>query len=107
MKKILVITFLFLPSCGFYNEIELSNVCVKDKTLAYSHNSSQYRIYTNNEVFAVSDSLVKLRFNSSDIYGTIESGKCYDIVVYGKRVPFFGMYRNILDVKKTQNKKTI
>lgn len=101
MKKIILAALLLLPSCGFYKEINLTNVCVSDKTLAYSHNKSQYRIYTKNEVFEVSDTVVKFRFNSSDVYGAIKIGKCYDVVVYGARVPFLGMYRNILEAKET------
>jgi len=54
-----------------------------------------YLIYCNNETFENDDLLFKGKFNSSDVYNQIKEGKTYKFVVYGWRVPFFSMYRNI------------
>lgn len=57
----------------------------------------KYMIFTKDEVLENSDSLLNMKFNSSDYYANIEVGKTYEFYVVGWRVPFFSMYRNILD----------
>lgn len=96
MKKLIILSILFLQGCSYFNEIELKNICITDKTLAYSHGKTQYKIYTKTETFEITYSIVKMRFDGSELYGVIEKGKCYNLTVYGFRSPFLGMYRNIL-----------
>jgi cytosine/adenosine deaminase-related metal-dependent hydrolase len=38
------------------------------------------------------------KFNSSDIYGSIEVGKKYTFVIVGERSGFLSMYPNIVKV---------
>lgn len=60
--------------------------------------SSKYLIFTEEgEVFENTDSWLRLKFNSSDVYGQLEEGEDYNCDVYGWRIPFFSMYRNIVD----------
>lgn len=61
--------------------------------------SSRYLIFTNGEVFENTDSLLRLKFNSADIQGQLREGDTYDATVYGWRVPFLSMNRNIVDVR--------
>lgn len=44
--------------------------------------------------------MLRGKFNSSDIYGTLKEGKKYKIIVVGYRVPFFSWYENILEVEE-------
>lgn len=69
---------------------------VTDKARITNNDSSYYLIYTNEETLRDSDSLVFFKFDSSDIYGRIQKGQTCKFSVYGLRVPFFSIYRNII-----------
>jgi hypothetical protein len=49
------------------------------------------------EVLENEDSLIKGKFNSSDFMVNLEVGKSYTMTVNRKRIPFFSLYRNILE----------
>ncbi len=55
-----------------------------------------YLVFTDKETLCNKDSLMYLKFNSSDIYGEIQPGATYRFNVYGWRIPFLSMYRNII-----------
>lgn len=57
---------------------------------------TKYLIFTENEVFENTDSLIALKFNSSDVYNHIKPGYTCNLEVTGVRVPFLSMYRNII-----------
>ena len=61
---------------------------------------SYYLVYTDSEVFENTDCLVLFKFNSSDVQGQLDKGFTYEADVYGWRIPFFSMYRNIIKVKR-------
>lgn len=58
--------------------------------------NTKYLIFTENEVFENIDSLIALKFNSSDIYNHIKPGYTCNLEVTGLRLPFLSMYRNII-----------
>lgn len=58
----------------------------------------KYLVYTDQGVYENTDSLWYLKFDSSDVYGSLEEGKTYNAKVYGFRLPFFSMYKNIIEV---------
>jgi len=60
--------------------------------------NSKYLIFTEKETFSNKDSIIFFKFNSSDIYGKIKKDQIYKLTVCGWRVPFFSMYRNIIEV---------
>ena len=66
--------------------------------------SSKYLIFTELETFENSDCLVMFKFSSSDLQGKLKKGNIYTAKVYGWRVPFLSMYRNIVSVKYNWNK---
>jgi hypothetical protein len=72
---------------------------IKKTERVYSQGSSKYLVFTDKEVFQNTDSLSYLKFNSSDIYGSLEIGKTYKFEVYGFRLHLFSSYRNIISVK--------
>lgn len=61
--------------------------------------SEKYLVYTDGETFELVDSLLYLRFNSSDHYGNIREGQTYRLRVVGWRVPFLSWYRNVIQVE--------
>jgi hypothetical protein len=60
----------------------------------------RYMVYTQGEVFSNTDSMMNFKFNSSDVQNDLEVGNEYILRVYGWRVPFLSMYRNILSAKE-------
>ena len=71
-----------------------------------STSKSLYLIYTKDDknniaTYKIEDSLIQGKFNSSDIYGSIEVGKTYTFEIVGERNEFLSMYPNI--VKVVQN----
>ena len=68
-----------------------------------SGNAGVWLVFTDGEVLCVTDSISFWTFNASDRYGAIVIGKAYKVRVAGWRVPFFSMYRNILQVEEDSN----
>lgn len=60
--------------------------------------SSKYLVFTENETFENTDSIMVMKWNSSDIQGKLVEGEEFRIKVYGFRIPFFSSYRNIIEV---------
>lgn len=60
----------------------------------------KYMIYTSNEVFECTDSLVFFKWDSSDVYREIAVGGEYECKIAGWRIPVFSMYRNILKITR-------
>lgn len=56
------------------------------------------------KVFENTDSIIKWKFNSSDVYANIVPGKTYDFNTYGWRVPPLSLYENILTAKEVPAK---
>ena len=53
---------------------------------------------THREVFTVSDEWILLKFDASDRYMTLETGKTYRVKVCGYRFQLFSWYRNIFEI---------
>jgi len=68
---------------------------VNDKAVKNDNNSSTYMIYTSEGVFTNEDSLVKGKWDSSDVYNALKEGCTYQFNVHGWRNHFFSMYENI------------
>jgi len=79
---------------------EYLSATVTDKQVVVSDNNSKYLIFTTNEVFENCDSYFFAKFDSSDFENRIEKNKTYRFRVSGYRIPFFSMYRNIIEVKE-------
>lgn len=63
---------------------------------------SRYLVYCKTaeektEVFEISDSILKFRFDSSDMYPNIEAGHTYKFTVCGKRMHLLSWYPNIYE----------
>jgi hypothetical protein len=59
---------------------------------------SKYLVFCENETFELTDSLMYGKFNSSDMYGSLQVGKTYTFKVVGWRNHFFSIYRNIISM---------
>lgn len=54
------------------------------------------RIGEEEKVYQNTDEIMRLKFNSSDIYGKLKIGKSYRFTLIGYRVPFLSWYQNII-----------
>lgn len=80
-------------------------VKVTDKERVNKSDSSKYLVFCEDEngevlVFENTDELLRLKFNSSTVQGTIKQGGKYKLTVVGFRVPFLSMYQNIIKVEE-------
>jgi hypothetical protein len=96
-----ILFFGYVIYCGLQDRSETSvEFTVKDKERIHSGNTSYYLIYTDIETFKCTDNLFYGKWNSSDMYGSLERGKRYKAQVIGWRIPFLSMYRNIVKMKQ-------
>lgn len=85
-----------------YNTDEYVNFTVKNKERITSGSgssmTSKYLIYTDNGVYENTDSFWYWKWDSADVYNSIDIGKTCKAKVYGFRVPFMSWFRNILTI---------
>lgn len=98
----------------FDREDYLVTVTDKERVVNVSHDkdgnttsTSKYLVFTelpdgSVRVFENTDSLLELKFNSSDLQGTLREGRTYKIHTYGWRIPFFSAYENIVKVESAE-----
>ena len=94
---VLLVLLLSIIRLGSQTEVQIR---VKDKERIAEYEGGRYLIFTDNEVFENTDELLRLKFNSSDIYNQLELGQSYSCTVLGWRIPFLSWYRNIISCKK-------
>lgn len=85
-------------------------VTVTDKVVKNGNDSGTYLIFGEDEngtihTFEITDSLLRFRFNSSDVYAAIETGSKYEFTVGGSRNHFLSWYPNIYEYKLLQEKE--
>lgn len=62
---------------------------------------AKYLVFTKEgEVFENTDTILRAKKNSSDLYGQLDVGKKFTCTVNGWRVPLFSWYRNLLHCKE-------
>ena len=70
-------------------------VCTGGETV-----TCEYLVYTDVETLENTDVIWYLKYNSGDIQSSLEKGKTYIFRVYGFRIPFLSVHRNIISVKE-------
>lgn len=83
----------------FYNAEEAVTFTVTGKERIVESSgetvTSKYLVFTDVETFENTDMMFIGKFNSSDIQGKLIVDSTYTATVYGWRVPFMSMYRNL------------
>lgn len=92
------VVFIIKLYISFGTQESVTAHVIRAERVNYSK-SGVYLVFTDNETFCIKDNWLLFRCNSSDDYGRIESGKTYNFLVCGFRIPFFSMYRNILKIE--------
>lgn len=88
---------------AYYSSKQTVEITVKSKErIVESHGettTSKYLVGTQGEVFENTDDLFLGKFDSSDLQNTLDPDSTYTVEVIGWRIPFFSMYRNIVEIK--------
>lgn len=80
---------------SFHEESKTCTVTGKE-SVATGKEGHEYRVYTEQcGTLAVRDDWLRGRFNAADVYGQIQSGRTYDMVTLGWRIPVFSAMPNI------------
>lgn len=95
---IFVLLCISIPIILSYTSVDNATITIKDKERVTTRDNSYYLIFTEGEVFKNEDSLLFLKFDSSDIYNNLNVGNTYRVKVNWFRIPFFSSYRNILEI---------
>lgn len=88
--------------CGMLKATRTTHTFTVTDKERVTGDDSKYLVFTNGEVLCVDDTLVFMRFDSSDLYGSLKIGKTYRGDVVGWRVPFLSWYRNILTAREVK-----
>lgn len=80
-----------------YTTVDTISVTVTDKERVTTKEDSYYLVFSDGETFKNEDSLIQLKFSSSDLQGKLKRGKAYTCKVNWFRVPVLSMYRNIIN----------
>jgi len=100
---ILIVIVVIAISIGYHFFYATSNgtetITIKEKWVKYHGNDAKYLVSsTVGEVYQITDSLIYLRFNSSDLYAYLEPGMTCQIKYQGFRFGFMSDYKNIIEV---------
>ena len=107
---IFVISVL-VGSISSFNDHEYI-ITITDKDRIYTGSGddreSKYLVFGDGEdgsslVFENTDNMMRLKWNSSNVQGTLKEGHTYKVTVVGYRVPFLSMYENIIKVEEVSN----
>jgi hypothetical protein len=79
----------------FMNTVQ--NVQIIHKERIVTKDESKYLIFTDSEVFENTDSILAMKFRSTDFYRDIKVGDTCTFTVTGIRWGFASWYRNIID----------
>ena len=75
-------------------------ITIKDKWVKYHGNDAKYLVSSEDgQVFEITDSIIRWRFDSSNLYADIDVGNSYDIETQGWRFAFMSDYKNILEAE--------
>lgn len=110
LAKVIIVFVVLAFIVGIFSSIYLSfndheyTVTITGKERVNKNDDSKYLIFGEDKngivhVFENTDTTLRLKFNSSDIYGKIKEGETYTFVVTGIRIPVFDEYENIIKVK--------
>lgn len=91
-----VMLFVGLVAESYYHKAPVT-ITVTGKESVNTHDGHEYRVYTDQGTYVMSDSLVYTRFRTADEYGRLIVGKTYRCTSFGMRVPLFSSFKNLMD----------
>lgn len=97
---ICILGCLFSGPALVYSSEQTIDVVVNKTERVRSGQSDTYLVFTENETFQNSDSLLYGKFNSSDFHGRLKDGQKYRLTIVGWRVSFLSWYRNVVRMEE-------
>lgn len=99
----LILGLLFSLFIGYLNYQE-KDIIVKDKYIkneasGKSSRGVYYIVDNENNTYKISDLFFIFKFNSTDLYNSLDIGHKYKIKTTGFRIQFFSMYENINEIE--------
>jgi len=98
--------FSFIFSVGYFYQnktVQTIEVTVTDKQRITNGSDSKYIVFTDKETFENTDAFFHQKYDSSDVYSRLKVDCSYNMDVYGWRVPFISLYRNIIKINKEES----
>lgn len=93
---IILALFIYIP---MYLSTETTiDITIDDKWVKYQNNKQKYLIASEFETFENVDTLLFMKFDSSDVYRQLKVGETYKVKVVGWRIGLFSSYRNIIKI---------
>jgi|DEB0MinimDraft_6_1074348.scaffolds.fasta_scaffold40764_4 hypothetical protein len=74
----------------------------KTERVCRSSNNCYYLVYTDKGVLKNSDSILNLKFNSSDMHSELDPGNVYNLKTVGIRAGVLSSYPNIIKIYKVK-----
>ncbi len=94
---ICAVVLIIIGILVYLSSQESSIITIKEKWVKYHGQDAKYLVSsTAGDVYQITDSWIKLRFDSSNLYAYIMPGKTCKVETIGWRLPFFSAYKNIL-----------
>ncbi len=100
LKVIFILVMLIFGSITTYitaySNVKEVTVEIKDKYIKKYDDKDIYMVVdTNNNTYQITDLIFIFKFNSTDIYNSLETGKKYQIITSGIRSRVLSKYPNI------------
>lgn len=111
LKKFLpkvIVGFILLFGVGSCYTLHVSSrdtvrfVVTGKERIEPRNGDGHYLVFSKDETFKNVDSTFFLKWNSSDVQGSLLEGAEYEADVYGWRMPWFSWYRNIIRVREVK-----
>lgn len=105
----IILIFTIISNCCYtFHFAVYENITVTEKGVKRKSDKDIYLIYGKDKdnkviVFEITDSLLLTRFNSSDVYASIDVGKTYTFKTSGYREPILSLYPNIYKFAEVKN----
>ena len=94
---------VIVHGCYAYGTNKSETILVEDKYTFTEKGFSQFCISAQNkskkEQYLIPHSIWYWQFDVNEKYQSMEKNKFYNITYYGYRIPFLGIYPNIVDIK--------
>lgn len=95
---IIIVAFFLIYNVAYALTSGDETITIKEKWVKYKNNDAKYLISsTNDQVFQITDTWIRWRFDSSNLYAKLEVNQTCHIKTQGWRFPFFSDYKNILE----------
>ncbi len=103
---VLVTLIVILGICvvvyGVAYSLTLGNetITIKEKWIKYEGQGAKYLVGSEDgQVFQITDSIIKWRFDSSNLYADLDEGETYTVNTQGWRFAVLSDYKNILEIE--------